>query len=140
MVPKSTARCRSYCRTEVTCVEHRSPHPLMGRIKALDELKLFKKHLSYLFYLLDQMSHVLQWSLFTQWQAPPNSVRTCSHCSPCSSFARFAVRTVRTHRTVCTVHCSNSSHNLSCSHCSLFALFARFSLFALFAVRTVRKI
>ena len=65
-------------------------------------------------------------------QAPPNSVRTCSHCSPCSTIIKkWTVRTVR---------CLHCSYNVNCSHCSPFGLFGQCELFALFVVRTVRTI
>ena len=53
---------------------------------------------------------LFEFGLSWKGQAPPNSVRTCSHCSD----------------------------NMNRSYCSLFALFGQCELFALLVVRTVR--
>ena len=45
-------------------------------------------------------------------QAPPNSVRTCSHCSPCPTISKnelFALFVVQTVHTILLVRCSNCS-------------------------------
>ena len=87
---------------------------------------------------------LFEFGLSWKGQAPPNSVRTCSHCSDnmnrsyCLLFALFGQCELFALLVVRTVRC------LHCSHGSLFALFvqcelfARFHLFALLAVRTVR--